>query len=351
MDFQSNRKMSSREIIKRVINHDTPPRIGFDFLGENPSDFLKATSVRLVHPVYGKYADWGRHPELCARVPNFSGELKMTAMGNIFGRFDEKTQGECVKGALQDGWDLLESYSLPEIDSAFNERVAASGLSNSDKYVLGSLPFAVFSSLRDTRHMDQALADTILEPEFVTAFLEKICALAMEIIDCSAKNGFDGMILYDDLGMQHSMFMSPESFVTLLKPFYKRIADRLHEHGMDLFVHSCGKVTDLIPEFIDAGVNVFQFDQPELHGVRLLAETFGSRAAFYSPVDIQMVMPTGDRELICRHAADMVNTFKANGGSFIIMDYGNWQDIDVMPEWQQWARDTAIVNCRMEKGS
>lgn len=345
MDLTCN--MSSREIIKRIIRHQAPPRIGFDFLGENPSDFLKTPTVRLVHPVYGKYSDWGRNPELCQRVPGFTGEVKMTAMGNIFGRFDEKTQGECIKGALQDGWELLEAYTLPEIDRAFNEKIAASGLRDADKYVLGSLPFAVFSALRDTRHMDQALADTLLEPEYVTAFLEKTCALAMEIIDRSAENGFDGMILYDDLGMQHSMFMSKASFVALLKPFYKRIADRLHEHQMDLFVHSCGKVTELIPEFIDAGVNVFQFDQPELHGVKFLAETYGTRAAFYSPVDIQKVMPTGDPELIRRHTADMVNTFKAHGGSLIVMDYGNWQDIDVKPQWQQWARDTAVENCMM----
>lgn len=344
-----NSEMTSREIIRRIISHNEPPRIGLDFLGDNPTDFLKQAAVRLAHPVYSRYAEWGREPYLMNLVPGFSGEVKMTSMGNIFGRFDEKTQGECIKGALQDGWQLFESYSLPQIDEAFNAGISALNLRASEKYVLGSFPFAVFSALRDTRHMDQALADTLLEPEMVTAFLEKNSSLALDIVDRSAQNGFDGMIMYDDLGMQHSMFMSRLSFVTLLKPFYKKIADRLHEHKMDMFVHSCGKITDIIPDFIDAGVDVFQFDQPELHGVGFLSENFGSRASFYSPVDIQSVMPTGDRQIICRHTKDMIDAFKKHGGSLIVMDYGNWQDLDVLPQWQQWARDTAIENCRISR--
>lgn len=141
-----NSEMTSREIIRRIISHNEPPRIGLDFLGDNPTDFLKQAAVRLAHPVYSRYAEWGREPYLMNLVPGFSGEVKMTSMGNIFGRFDEKTQGECIKGALQDGWQLFESYSLPQIDEAFNAGISALNLRASEKYVLGSFPFAVFSA-------------------------------------------------------------------------------------------------------------------------------------------------------------------------------------------------------------
>ena len=55
-------------------------------------------------------------------------------------------------------------------------------------------------------------------------------------------------------------------------------------------------------------------------------------------------MPTGDRRVIEDGAKNMVDAFKAVGGGLIAMDYGNWQDLNVEPEWQQWARDVIIEN-------
>lgn len=339
--------MTSREIILRILNHRQPPRIGFDFLNGNPSDILRVSTASLVHPIYSKYSDWGRSPEVLAKLCNFSGEVKMTPMGNIFGRFNKKTQGECIKGVLQDGWELLSSYALPEIDMEADKKAQAMNYHESEKFVLGSLPFAVFSSLRDSRHMDNALMDTLTEEDNVRSYLDKIVALAVKIISLAHKNGVDGVIIYDDLGMQHALFISPATFRSLLKPYYKRLADELHNRGMKFFVHSCGKVYDVIPDFIEAGVDAFQFDQPELAGSSVLASEFGSKASFYCPVDIQKIMATGDKSVIEDGALNMVNQFKKHGGSLIAMDYGNWQDLNVTPEWQQWARDIIIANSQI----
>lgn len=336
--------MTSREIVKRIVHHQEAPRIGFDFLGNNPTDIRGTTCAKFVHPVYNRYTQWGRYPELLERVPGFSGEVKMSFSGDIFGRFDQKTQGECIKGALQDGWDELESYELPDIDEEYDAKLAAEHFEDSDQYVLAGLSYAVFAPLRDGRHMDNALMDTLLEPDNVRRYLDRVTDLSVKAIERAAKNGADGAIIYDDLGMQHAMFFSPETFRTLFKPYYKKLADALHNNGMDFFVHSCGKVTDIIPDFIDAGVDAFQFDQPELHQSSYLAKEFGSKAAFYCPVDIQKIMPTGDRKTIEEGAKHMVDEFKAHGGSLVVKDYGNWQDLNVAPEWQQWARDTVIKN-------
>ncbi|MDR0450659.1 MAG: hypothetical protein LBH26_05290, partial [Treponema sp.] len=124
----------------------------------------------------------------------------------------------------------------------------------------------------------------------------------------------------------------------------KKLADEVHNRNMKFFMHSCGCVHDIVADLIDAGVDVFQFDQPELSGSRVWSEEFGKKAVFYCPVDIQKIMATGNEALIKEGALHMVNCFKKCGGSLIAMDYGNWQDINVLPEWQQWARETIIAN-------
>ena len=306
------------------------------------NDIEYAHVYDVVHPERDLYSGWGRYPELLRLVPGFTGQVRMTGMGDIYGRFDEVTKGECIRGVLQEGWHLLESHTFPKVVEA-----AAADYTASEKYVLTGLPCGIFSTLRDCRLMDNALMDTILETENVKLFLDRVINFAVTAMDISVKKGVNGMIVYDDLGMQHSLFFSPDVFRKLFKPFYKRLGDELHSRGLDYIVHSCGKVYELIEDFIEAGVDVFQFDQPELTGSEILAKEFGHKAAFYCPVDIQAVMATGNRTLITETALNMVNSFKSVGGSLIAMDYGAWHDLNVPDEWQQWARDVIVENANL----
>jgi len=204
--------MTSKEIIKRIISHDNPPRIGLDFLGNNPKDVQWGATARLVRPDLDTLGTWNRDPVLASKVPWFSGELMLTPMGDIYGRLDGKTKGECVKGALQDGWELLDSWELPMIDEKEAVKFEAAGYRESDKYILGGFPCAIFSSLRDCRHMDNALMDTILEPDNIRRFLDKVIDFLIKIVDKAHKNGVDGMMMADDMGTQINLFFSPNTF-------------------------------------------------------------------------------------------------------------------------------------------
>jgi hypothetical protein len=93
-------------------------------------------------------------------------------------------------------------------------------------------------------------------------------------------------------------------------------------------------VTDIIPPLVELGMDVFQFDQPELHGLDFLAE-FADRTTFWCPVDIQKILPTGDEALIRERARAMVDKLGRNGG-FIAKDYGDNASIGVDPLWQHW---------------
>ena len=341
------KEMTGREIITRIIRHDAPPRFGFDFLGDNPCDFIHCAAGRLVNPRFDRFGQWGRDEAVTRLVPNFSGEVRMTAFGDVYGRFDGKTKGECIRGALQDGWKALGELEFTVLDPAFEQELAALDFAHSDKFALAYLPLAIFSPLRDTRHMENALMDLLLEPENVERFLDKVVELDIQAVRSAAKHGVNGVIIYDDMGMQHALFFSPKCFRELLKPFHKKLADAIHDAGMYYFVHSCGLVYDIIGDLIDAGVDVLQFDQPELSGSRVLAENFGDRVTIFSPVDIQKIMPTGDPAVIERGAREMADNFRRAGGSFIAMDYGNWPDLGVPPELQQLARDVLIANSKL----
>ena len=338
--------MTSREIIRRVIRHDAPPRLGYNFLDPNYDDILNVNFIRLTRPDTDAFDEWGQYPTLRERT-GFHGEMRMDSFGNIYGRLGGRTKGECVRGALQQGWEAFADYQFPVIDRAYVQSMRALHAEASAKYVLVGLPVAVFSVLRDLRRMDNALMDTVAQPDRVAEFLERLTRLAVETVSVAADCGADGVIVADDWGMQFSPFISPKSFKALYKPAYKAITDACHERGIDFILHSCGCVLPLVDDMIDAGIDVFQFDQPEASGSALWAREYGRKAAFYCPVDIQKIMVTGDRALIERTAIHMAQCFKASGGALIAKDYPSWGDIGVDITWAKWAMDAIVSHSHL----
>ncbi len=62
---------------------------------------------------------------------------------------------------------------------------------------------------------------------------------------------------WEDICFRTGPLVSPEIFKDVAVPAYRKIADKLHEHGVDLYLVDCdGMIEDLIPLWLEAGVNV-----------------------------------------------------------------------------------------------
>ena len=77
----------------------------------------------------------------------------------------------------------------------------------------------------------------------------------------------------------------------------------------------------------------------------LAAKLKARRVALWSPVDIQQVLTTGDRDYIESEAQRMVDTFC---GGLIVKDYGDLHGIGVAPEWDAWAYTAVLRACGID---
>jgi uroporphyrinogen-III decarboxylase len=150
-----------------------------------------------------------------------------------------------------------------------------------------------------------------------------------------ADAGADGIFFCEDWGVQNRLLIHPDRWREVFKPLFARLVGAARSRGMHVLMHSCGYVWDIIDDLADVGVRCLQFDQPAIYGLDRLSDKLGARGVcLYSPVDIQQVMPTGDRGLIEGEAHRMIELF---GGRFIAKNYGDLHGIGVQPEWDAWA--------------
>ena len=125
---------------------------------------------------------------------------------------------------------------------------------------------------------------------------DRVAAVYEQKIHLAGKAGADGIFIGEDMGTQTGLLFSPRMFRHYFKAMYTRLLAIAHDYGMKVFLHSCGQNWAIVPDLLDAGVDVFQFDQPTLYDMPKLAALLRERnAALWSPVDIQKILPTGDR--------------------------------------------------------
>lgn len=122
----------------------------------------------------------------------------------------------------------------------------------------------------------------------------------------------------DDSGTQRGEFIRPDLWAEMLKPHYKKLCDWIHTNTRwKVFLHSCGSIYNLIPHFIDAGIDILnpvQTSAANMDPARLKRE-FGDRLVFWGGgCDTQSVLGKATPEEIRQHVKERLQVFSPGGG-------------------------------------
>lgn len=314
--------MNAREIILANIEHSGAPRPGMTFDRGRINDTL---SVGLQPHGYTQQR-WteGRR------------EYYDDEWGNLWVRMvDGSVKGEIFRPAIVDWHQLPDlrppDYTHPDCAAGMNALFSQP----TDKFKLAGIGGWIFDNARYLRKMEVYFADMALYPEEVRRMHNVVAQVYEQKIHLAGRAGADGIVIGEDMGTQTGLLFSPKMFRFYFKEMYTRLLGIAHEYGMRVFMHSCGQNWAIVPDLLDAGVDVFQFDQPALYDMPKLAALLRERkAALWSPVDIQKILPTGDRTVIEAGARDMVEIFE---GGLICKNYPDLPGIGVREEWDDWA--------------
>ena len=292
--------MTSREIVRRAVLFEGPPRIAHALPEPWQNDFLNVSPAP--------------HPDF---EPTRPGEDEWGCVWEKVGA-DDASMGQVKHHPLED-YAQLSDYPFPDYREPRRYdpvRKAVSG-NEEEKFVLAGIPFSLNHRTDYLRGFENLMMDPYVHPRDLERLLDLQTEIALDAVERLAECGVDGIISADDWGLQDRVMMAPEIFRRFFKPRYARVYGRARELGLLTFLHSCGHITEILDDFIDAGLQVIQMDQQENMGVERLAERFGGRLAFWCPVDIQATMIHGSLDEIRAYARRLVEAYGRFGGGFI----------------------------------
>lgn len=319
--------MNSHEIVQRTLDFETPPRVARSF---GDSDFCGAgCSARNYSVPWKKVSEnrWERTDE----------------WGNIWSRVDDTSMGEVVKGVIEN-LSQLHSYKFPDFSRPEDYEGASEIRSkNPDKWLIGFMPGFTFNIARKMRKLEQYLVDLLLEPELIHELNDRIDAMLEQMIRNYAAVGVDSIMFPEDWGTQVQTLISPALWRREFFPRFEKLCGIAHENRIKVFMHSCGQIEAIVPGLIEAGIDVLQFDQPDLHGIDTLAShQKKSQRTFWCPVDIQKTLQKRDEKVIRDKVREMLDKLWKGRGGFIAGFYGDNASIGLDPKWQEYACDEFV---------
>jgi uroporphyrinogen decarboxylase len=300
--------MTSREIVSRAIHFRNPPRLPVT---------MGCFGVNDVGEVYGKRPS-GWEPA----VPGTD------EWGCVWDKTEEKNMGQ-VKGHPLPDILKLSSFRPPDYKEASRyvdmagqlDQVEAQG-----KYVMTGIFMVLFERMHTLHGFENTLVGLYEDRPAMEDLADMIVDTHVTLVQEISRRfpgRFHGWCMSDDWGTQTAAFVSFDMWMEFFFPRYKRIFDAMHKAGCDVWVHSCGKVNEILEGYIKAGVNVVNLQQPRALGIREIGERYRGRICFQSLADIQATLPTGDRRQVTEDTEQLMAHWATPEGGFVFSDYGD----------------------------
>ncbi len=243
------------------------------------------------------------------------------------------TYAECINAPLSAYGtvdEIQQHYTWPDPDWWDYTGIPAKVAGKEDRPIRGggSEPFLIYKKLRGEA---QAFMDLVLHPEIVHYCLDRLFELAYQnTLRIYEQIPGQVMITYvaEDMGSQEGLMISPHQIHTFLLPRMQRVIDLAHQAGAFVFHHNDGAVRRILPDMIEAGIDVLNPVQWRTQGMdrAALKRDFGDQIVFHGAMDNQYTLPFGTVEEVRQEVLDNLAILGAGGG-YILAPCHNLQAI------------------------
>lgn len=230
--------------------------------------------------------------------------------------------------------DYRESFAVKdEEDCRYWEKESVRLSEHSDFAVMGVLggmglgdaaeiPGPFLKHPRGIRKMEDWLMAHILYPDYLDAVFQMQTEVMLKNLELYRQAVGDRIqviwVSGTDFGTQNGLMQSREIFQKLYKPYYQKVNDWIHQNtSWKTFYHSCGAVAELIPDFIEMGVDILNPVQCSAKGMdaAFLKETYGDRIVFWGGgIDTQATLPRGTAKEVYDQVLKRLEIFSKGGG-------------------------------------
>lgn len=300
--------MTSCEIVRRALQFRRPPRmpVMFGSLGVDDTAWLPLQAPAGFRPRVEGEDEWG-----C-----------------VWSKSELANMGQ-VKGHPLRSLADIESMRRPDYDDDTRYAKVPEALDRFEaegKYVIAGIFMVLFERMHTLYGFENVLCGLLEDRPAMERLADRIVETHLAFVDNIGRRfgpRVHGISMTDDWGTQQAAFVSFDLWMDFFFPRYRRLFGRMHGWGYDVWVHSCGKVNEIIEGYIRAGADAVNLQQPRALGIEEIGRRYRGRISFQSLADIQATLPSADKAKIDEDVRALETHWATPRGGFIFADYGD----------------------------
>ena len=160
------------------------------------------------------------------------------------------------------------------------------------------------------------LCDFLVSPGIAERIYDRLYGFITAYGVRLAEAGVDVVQIYGDLAMQDRLLMNPDVWRRFDKPRLAHLITEVKRANPDVYVfmHSDGKMTDIIPDLVEVGLDILNPIQPECQDPLEVKKTWGDRLVLHGGVSNQRSIPLGTPQEVKDEVRRLLDHCSPGGG-------------------------------------
>src|SRR5450759_962289 len=232
---------------------------------------------------------------------------------------EAEIQGYPVHHPLAD-LAALDSYPFPDPRAPRIMDGLMDGVERGQDLITGEICFPVQDRAHLLMGLDGFCTALIDEPERVRELLHRIADYQIGIIGRYLAMGANIIRGLDDFGGQKALLLGPRLWRAFIKPELARVVRGAKEGGAFFWLHSCGRVMEILPDLVEIGVDILDPVQVRANDQAEAKRLYGDQLCFMGGIDTQHLLTLGTPEEIQAEVRSRIQMLGPGGGYILAPD-------------------------------
>lgn len=241
-----------------------------------------------------------------------------------------------------------DTFIIPETENYdWDAAAEIDGMFVVDDKVSQMFIYGPFMIMLNAFGHEEAFITLYSDPEEAAEFLDVVTSFLETMVEnVFTRVRVDSFVLHNDMANPSNLFIPPETYREVVKPFDKRIFDTIRRVSPDTVIeyHICGKADSVIDDIVEIGSDVWQPAQPmnDLVGIK---KKYGQKLIFNGAWDNVTMLAKSNvtEEEIRQSVRETIDEQTADGMPYIFWDGGPYGSDPEINKRCEWANDEARI--------
>jgi uroporphyrinogen decarboxylase len=286
--------MTSRERVIRAIQFQKPDRPPISHAILPSAQYRYGAELTKIINSFHEDFGWHLLPDLPRQKlpPQYKSGKHKDEFGTLWWVTEEGRCGIPIGYPVKSDLSDYQQYKWPKIFSAgVPEYKLYSGhmAGNGDDYYARGGWIVFFEQMQQLVGFENLLVALTLEIPEVFQLRDDLLKFNLAWLDNWLASDYQGLHFADDWGSQYDLLIPPDMWRSFFKPVYKQMFSKVKARGLHVWYHSDGNIQEIIPDFIELGVDVLNCQASVMDLNKL--NKFAGQIAFRTDIDRQKVLP------------------------------------------------------------